>query len=340
MAGSTVRAGLPDPVLPMLAVDGELPTTGYGYEIKWDGFRACVQVAANGDSRLTSRLGNDVTGTYPDVADAVTRILAGRPAVLDGELVVLDESGRPDFGRLQTRHQRGPSSTLLRTNPVTFFAFDLLHLGDDTLLQEPYEQRRSRLADLGLAGDPLVTVPPYYTENDISPAELLEVVEQQQLEGVVAKRLVSPYQPGKRSRYWIKRALIKTQEVVIGGWKPGEGRRDNMIGSLLLGAHDHENQLVYIGHVGTGFTEKALGDLLRELEPLSRTTSPFDTPVPRDRARHARWVEPRLVGEVVYRQLTDNRNNERRLRHAAWRGLRPDKEPGEAILPQVEPGVG
>ncbi|SFB41094.1 bifunctional non-homologous end joining protein LigD [Amycolatopsis marina] len=335
MAGSTARAGLPDPVLPMLAVDGELPAAGYGYEIKWDGFRACLQIAAHGDVRVTSRLGNDVTRTYPDVAEAITSALAGQAGVLDGELVVLDESGRPDFGRIQTRHQRGPNSTLLRTNPVTFFAFDLLHLGGETLLQAPYEQRRAALADLDLGDNPRITVPPYYTDRDVTPADLLDVVEQQQLEGVVAKRLDSPYQPGKRSRYWIKHALIKTQEVVIGGWKPGEGRRNGMIGSLLLGAHDHDGQLVYIGHVGTGFTERALEDLQRRLEPLHRATSPFDTVVPRDRARHARWVEPLIVGEVVYRKLTDNRNSERRLRHAAWRGLRPDKEPREAKVPPL-----
>jgi bifunctional non-homologous end joining protein LigD len=333
MPRSAGRGDVPDPVLPMLAVDGELPAEGYGYEIKWDGFRACVQVSTSGTSRVTSRLGNDITGTYPELGDAFSGALEGKAAILDGELVVLDDHGRPDFGRLQTRHQRGPTTTLLRQNPVTFFAFDLLHLGDASLLHQSYERRHALLEELELADACQVTVPPYYTDAETTPDDLLQVVEQQQLEGVVAKRLDSPYQPGKRSRYWIKHALIKTQEVVIGGWKPGEGRRDAMIGSLLLGAHDHQGHLVYIGHVGTGFTEKMLHELLRRLEPLQRPTSPFDSQIPRDRARNARWVEPHLVGEVVYRQLTNNRNDERRLRHASWRGLRPDKTPQDVDLP-------
>ncbi|WP_158891340.1 non-homologous end-joining DNA ligase [Amycolatopsis anabasis] len=327
-------AAVPEPVAPMLAVDGEVPSGGYGLEIKWDGFRCCVQVAPDGTTRLTSRLGNDITATYPELGGAFTDALGGRAGVLDGELVVVDERGHPDFGRMQIRHQRGPATALLRQYPVTFFAFDLLRLGSASLVREPYAERRDHLAGLEFADARRVVVPPHYTDAEITPAELLRVVADRHLEGIVGKRLDSPYQPGKRSGFWIKRALVRTHEVVIGGWQPGGGRRTDMIGSLLLGAHDERGDLRYIGHVGTGFTERALHDLLDRLRPLERPTSPFANPVPRDRVRDARWVEPRLVGEVVYRKFTGNSTTEeRRLRHSAWRGLRPDKEPADVELP-------
>ncbi len=122
--------------------------------------------------------------------------------------------------------------------------------------------------------------------------------------------------------------------MVICGWKPGEGNRAGTLGSLLLGAYDDQHRLVFIGHVGTGFTEQTLRDLHSRLAPLQRPDSPFHTVVPREHARHAHWVEPVLVGEVVYRTLTLNRTTgERRLRHAAWRGLRSDKPAAEAKVP-------
>jgi bifunctional non-homologous end joining protein LigD len=175
-----------------------------------------------------------------------------------------------------------------------------------------------------------VVAPRHFTEDDIEPAELLAVVAEQGLEGLVAKRLDSRYQPGQRSRDWIKRPLIKTQDVVVGGWRPGKGNRSGRVGALLLGAHDADGALAYIGDVGTGFTERVLDELLAALTPLRRDTRPFATPVPPDRARDARWVEPRLVGQVVYRQFT----SDHRLRHTAWRGLRPDVLPEQVTVPE------
>lgn len=143
------------------------------------------------------------------------------------------------------------------------------------------------------------------------------------LEGVIAKRLDSTYQPGQRSRLWIKMPRNKTVEVVIAGWKPGAGRRTGLIGSLLLGMHEPDGRLAFVGNVG--FTHQMLTDLGRQLAPLRRVTTPFDPPPPRGHARDATWVRPVLVGEVSYRTLTPDG----RLRHPAWRGLRPDRNPTE-----------
>lgn len=196
-----------------------------------------MRVGPDGTTRLTSRLGNEITSTYPDLDGIMTESLAGRSAVLDGELVVLAPDGRPDFQLMQFRHQRGPTPELLRTAPVTFIVFDLLHLGDEALVTAPYTRRRALLADLPVTS-PRVAVPRHFTAEDIDPNELLAVVEEQGLEGLVAKRLASRYHPGQRSRDWIKRPLIKTQDVLVGGWRPGRGNRYGAIGALLLGAHE------------------------------------------------------------------------------------------------------
>ncbi len=321
--------GVPDPVEPMLATEGPLPVGGgWAYETKWDGFRCCLRVGPTGATRLTSRLGNEITNTYPDLAGVVTDALGGRAAVLDGELVVLNAQGRPDFALMQSRHQRGPSAALLRAAPVTFLAFDVLRLGADLLLKAPYTERRALLDELKPESHH-IAIPRYFTDDDIDPADLLQVVEEQGLEGLVAKRLDSRYHPGTRTRDWLKRPLIKTQDVLIGGWRPGKGNRSGRIGALLLGAYDTDGSLCYVGDVGTGFTERALDDLLARLEPLTRPTSPFRDPVPADRARGARWVEPKLIGQVVYRQFT----SDHRLRHTAWRGLRDDVTPESVALP-------
>ncbi|GAB1512636.1 non-homologous end-joining DNA ligase [Actinophytocola sp. KF-1] len=320
---------MPAPVAPMLAVEGPLPVGGgWAYETKWDGFRCCMRVGPDGAAKLTSRLGNEITGVYPDLRGVLADAAGGRSAVFDGELVVLAADGRPDFQLMQSRHQRGPTAELLRIAPVTFIVFDLLLLGAESLLAAPYERRRELLAGLPVTSE-RVAVPRHFTEEDIDPHELLQVVEEQGLEGLVAKRLMSRYHPGARSRDWIKRPLIKTQEVVVGGWRPGKGNRGGRVGALLLGGHDAAGRLHYMGDVGTGFTERALDELLDLLTPLARPTCPFENEVPPDRSRDARWVAPTLVGQVVYRQFT----SDGRLRHTAWRGLRHDVLPTQVTLP-------
>ncbi|GAA1278475.1 hypothetical protein GCM10009609_47270 [Pseudonocardia aurantiaca] len=325
----TSEIALPVPVAPMLAIAGDPPTgPGWAFEFKWDGVRAVTGVSGTA-VRAQSRLGNDITTGYPELSDLVD-LLDGRQALLDGELVALDASGRPDFGTLQHRmHVREPAPDLVERVPVTYLVFDVLHLDGTSLLREPYDRRRELLEGLGLDGA-RVRVPP--VNPGVSGQQLLGVAKAHRLEGVVGKRRSSRYEPGRRSTAWIKTAVLHTQEVVIGGWTAGEGRRASTIGALLLGAYDERGELRYLGHVGTGFTEAALQHLLGELTAREQTSSPFDEDVPRLEARKARWVRPELVGEVVYRVLTA----EGRLRHAAWRGLRVDKRPEDAVLPRGE----
>uniref|UniRef100_UPI003F496BFD non-homologous end-joining DNA ligase n=1 Tax=Amycolatopsis sp. CA-293810 TaxID=3239926 RepID=UPI003F496BFD len=330
-AADNPRSRVPAFIEPMLATPAhkQLPDDPrYAYEWKWDGYRCAMQVAPDGTTRLTSRNGNDFTGRFPILADAMGDALEGRQAVLDGEIVALDEHGRPDFGLLQNYTDGGKV-------PVAYFVFDVLQLGGDRLLDEPYERRRAVLEGIEPPDKNLIAITPSYSHADLSatgmsPADLLDVARERGLEGLVVKATRSKYHPGRRSPEWIKHPLIQTLEVVVCGWRPGQGRRDGTIGALLLGAHDPATgDLVYIGDVGTGFTRQALADAQKKLAPLARKTSPFADAVPRDRAKGASWVRPDLVGEVVYRQFTPR---EHRLRHTAWRGWRPDKNPADVQI--------
>jgi bifunctional non-homologous end joining protein LigD len=317
-------AGLPEDLPPMLAAIGELPRSDdlrWGYEFKWDGVRALAHVRA-GRLRLRARSGNDVTGTYPEL-HRLPEVLSGHDAVVDGEVVALDARGRPDFGLLQGRmHRTGPEvARMAAAAPVTYLVFDLLALDGESLLALPWTERRERLDALGLASDRWVTTPWFRGNGDQVQAASLE----NGLEGVVAKRLDSPYRPGGRGPDWRKVKNLRTQSVVVGGWRPGEGRRAGGIGSLLVGVHDDTGRLVFAGHVGTGFTAAALAELGRLV--TARASSPFADTLPREVVRDAHWVEPLLVGEVRYTEWT----REGRLRHPAWRGLRDDVRPDGVV---------
>jgi bifunctional non-homologous end joining protein LigD len=317
---------MPTLVKPMLAVlREEVPRddAAWAYEFKWDGVRAVVYVDG-GRARVLSRNDRDVSGSYPEIR-AMAESLGSTRVVLDGEIVALDGAGRPSFSALQNRmHVTSAAQVkrLTQSTPATYLVFDVLYLEGRSLLDEPYAERRRMLEGLGLTGASW-QVPPHFEGGG---AAVLEASKAQGLEGIIAKRLDSKYQPGKRSDAWIKLKNLRTQEVVIGGWKPGAGRREGAIGSLLLGVQGDEG-LDYVGHVGTGFTDKMLRDLEADLAPMRRDDSPFATAVPRPHAKDAHWVEPTLVGEVVFTEWT----REGRLRHPAWRGLRPDKSADEVV---------
>ncbi len=317
-------ADLPGRIAPMLATPGPVPEgDGWAYEFKWDGVRA-VTAVTGGRLRVQSRNDKPLTDTYPELAALVG--LVDVPVVLDGEVVALDEHGRPDFGLLQNRmHRHPPPADLLHTTPVLYYVFDVLHLDGADLTRRPYTERRHLLDELGLDGS-AVRVPPRFV--DVPGATIAATAAQHGLEGVVAKRVGSRYEPGRRSSSWIKTPLRRTIEVVVGGWSAGQGRRDGSIGALLLGVPTAEGGLRFIGNVGTGFTDAMLTDLLARLVGLERTSSPFEPDVPREFARQARWVRPQLVGEVEYRSLS----RDGRLRHPSWRGLRPDRSPSDLTL--------
>lgn len=319
--------GFPTAIEPMLATVGLLPADPdrWGLEIKWDGVRAVTYLDGKGSVRATGRRTTDIGDRYPELG-VLADLLPGQTAVLDGEIVAFDQDGRPSFERLQQRmHVSGPPARLVRETPVYYMVFDLLELDGNSLYRLHYQDRRELLESLDLAGGP-IEVPPYLAGPDSEQLrELVDYTIEQELEGLVAKRLDSPYMPGRRTDLWRKIKNSRTQEVVIGGWKPGQGRREGGIGSLLVGVYTAEGLLCFCGHVGTGFNDRALDELARILTPLVRRTSPYDEEVPREYARDARWVEPVLVGEVEFAAWT----GEGRLRFPTWRGLRPDKDPRE-----------
>ncbi|GAA3233171.1 non-homologous end-joining DNA ligase [Nonomuraea helvata] len=300
---------MPYPVEPMLAVPGELPSDRelYGLEVKWDGIRAIVHL--DGGLRVTGRHGVEYTRRYPEISG-----FGIKNAIIDGEVVALDRGGRPSFVRLQHRmHLTDPEPVMLELYPITYMPFDLLYLDGTPLFDLPYRDRRALLDELD------VGAPPYFPGD----SDLLTATHEQGLEGVVAKRLDSPYRAGTRSPWWIKVKNLTTREVVIGGWKPGKGRRAGGVGSLVMGVFT-EQGFTYVGHVGTGFTDALLDELYQRIRPLEIPRSPFCNEVP----WRNRWVRPELVGEVAYTMWTD----EQRLRHPVWRGLRPDKLPAEVTL--------
>jgi len=316
---------MPRDLKPMYAVGAKgVPTDDdhWSFEMKWDGMRTLVAVEG-GRVRLTSRLGNDATTRFPELRP-LGDALAGTDAVLDGEVVALDEHGVPSFEALQPRMQVGSASTarkLAAERPVVLMLFDVLWLDGHSTIELPYRERRALLERMALTG-PTWQTPPVSTGNG---AAVLETATGLGLEGVVAKRLDSTYQPGRRSDAWRKVKPAASQELVVGGWLPGKGRLDGRLGSLMVGYHDEPGgTLHYAGRVGSGLDDAKRARLEALLEPLARDTSPFDrTP----RLPAPRWVEPEVVVEVAFHQWTGAGI----LRAPRYRGLRDDKPAAEVV---------
>ena len=298
---------------PMLATEGsidKLKATQWAFEGKWDGYRVLVD-ANHGRLNLRSRRGRDVTDEYPQFA-ALAADLADHHVILDGEAVALDENGVPSFGEMQNR---------ARSTRVEYWAFDILYLDGRSLLKAKYSDRRRLLEALAEGGGLIVP--------DALPGdgpEAMQHAREHRWEGVVAKKRDSTYQPGRRSSSWIKDKIWNTQEVVIGGWRQGEGGRSSGIGALLLGIPE-DGGLHFAGRVGTGFTEKELTKLKGILKPLHTDESPFNTTLPTQDAKGVTFIRPELVGEVRYSERT----SDGRLRQPSWRGLRPDKSPSDVV---------
>lgn len=326
------REPLPVGLGPMRARTGDLPLDpeDWAYEIKWDGVRALLYTEG-GSIRLEARSGNDITARYPELR-GIGRALGSREALLDGEVVAFDADGRPDFGRLQRRMHLASDSAVRRRmgdTPVAYMAFDLLHLDGHSTTNLSYAERRELLEALELEG-PSWRTPAFHTDDG---SALLEASREQGLEGIVAKRLDSRYEPGRRSGAWIKVKNVRRQEVVIGGWLPGQGARRGHLGALLAGVYEHgeagKARLRYVGRVGTGFDETELARLDELLGPLARESSPFGAGA--RLPREACFCEPALVAEVGFAEWTRTGT----LRAPRYLGLRDDSAPLEVVAEPV-----
>jgi bifunctional non-homologous end joining protein LigD len=295
------------PMLATLAQD--VPRgAGWTFEVKWDGYRA-VATEAGGDVTLTSRNGNDLTGRFPTVAKEIPKAVKTPDCVLDGEVCALDEAGRSSFSAMQQRKAG---------TPIVYYVFDVLELEGKPVVDLPLVERRKLLEQLLDRRNKTVRLSETFDDGEA----LLAAAKQQQLEGIVAKRVDSRYLPGKRTRDWLKVKTHSEQEFVVAGYTKGTGRRASSFGSLVLGYYAG-GELVYAGNVGTGFGGKEIEKLLDLLRPLRRDRSPFhEVPkMPKVRKGDVIWVEPKLVVQVEFVEWT----HDGRLRAPAYKGLREDK---------------
>jgi bifunctional non-homologous end joining protein LigD len=333
---SAPKERMPSKLDAMLAKPGEVPESDaeeWAYEIKWDGIRA-LGYANHGKWSMLSRRQEDVSGRYPEL-EAIADALGEHSAILDGEVVALDDEGHPRFQLIQSRMGLTSPAAVkakMKQQPVDYVIFDLLHLDGRCVRDLPYIQRRELLDGLGLDGPRWRT--PRYRHG--GGTDLLEAARRQGLEGIVSKRCDSPYRPGKRTGEWIKTRVWRRQEFVIGGYIPGEGRRAKRVGSLLVGYYDKRRSelgwgkketLHFAGGVGSGLKEADLDFLTKELGKRKRDENPFDRPIRGPKAKQAVFCEPELVCEVSWTEWT----NEGTLRQPAFKGMRDDKDPREVV---------
>ena len=297
---------------PMLATLAEAVPSGPGwlYEVKWDGYRALAYLGG-GEVSLTSRRGNDLTERFAVVARALERAVRTPDCVLDGEVCALDEEGRSSFSVMQQG-----------SGPLAYYVFDVLEIDGEPVLDQPLAERRKRLAKLLDRRVSAIRLSEAFDDGEA----LLSASKAQGLEGIVAKKADSRYQPGRRTRDWLKVKTHDEQELIVAGYTKGKGRRARTLGSLVLAVLSH-GELTYVGNVGTGFGEEEIERLLAKLRPLERETPPFPEPpkMPKVRKDDVVWVEPELVAQVEFAEWT----HDGRLRAPVYRGLREDKEPSE-----------
>jgi bifunctional non-homologous end joining protein LigD len=314
------------PIRPMQAKTGEpFDRKGYFFEPKWDGLRA-ILFFQSGKIELQNRNLRDATRSYPELQQISSRIRA-KSAIIDGEVVVLREDGVPDFGMLQARfgvEDLKRVDVLAKTTPVTYVAFDLLHVDGKDVIARPLAERKTRLKSIVKEG-------PYLLYGDHIEAEGIRFFKEatsRGFEGVIAKESQSLYIPGLRTDYWIKTKKVDTIDSVVVGFSEGEGARASTFGSLILAAYDDHGNLRHIGNVGGGFSDKTLEDLKRRLSRIVRKTPTVDGSV--DSPTPVTWVKPKLVVEVDFMSVTADG----RLRFPRFQRLRTDKDPKECKLPE------
>ncbi len=324
-----VKRSMPTAIHPMLAtsVDKPFDSPEWLFEIKWDGYRA-VCFLENGKSRLVSRNQNDLTGQFSEL-QSLPKLIKAQTAVLDGEIVALDEQGRPSFSLMQQRTgiRQGNRHTAARRDvPIMYYVFDLLYLEGYDLRRVSLEQRKEVLAQIATSGD-LLRYSDHYPGQGIA---LFEAAKQKGLEGILAKRRTSCYEE-RRTREWLKIKITHTIDCVIGGYTDPEGSRQ-YFGSIVLGLYDKKDHLIHIGQAGTGFNQSRLKEIYQLLKSQETDRNPFYGPVD---ARNVHWVKPELVAEIKFSEWThETADGGLKLRAPVFLGLREDKDPKECVFDQ------
>jgi bifunctional non-homologous end joining protein LigD len=327
---------MPSAIHPMLAESIEKPFDGaeWLFEIKWDGYRA-IAFIEGGKVRLVSRNQNDLTPRYPELKD-MAGLIHAKTAILDGEVVALDEEGKASFSLMQQRTGFRPGGKRAAGNadvPVLYYAFDLLYLDGYDWRRVPLGERKRKLESVLVTGDG-VRYSDHYEERG---KDLFEIAGQKGLEGIVAKRRASCYEE-RRSGEWLKIKIRHRLEAVIAGYTETKGSRTHF-GSLVLGLYDSRGRLIHVGQAGSGFNQKSLGEIADVLKKLETKNNPFFGEV--DALRKVSWVKPELVAEIEYAEWTGGttQGSGPKLRAPVFLGLRDDKDPKECLLTQAAPAI-
>lgn len=328
---------MPTAIYPMLAESVSRPFDGkdWLFEIKWDGYRA-IAFIENGKTLLVSRNQNDLTPRYPELKD-MARLLKGKTAILDGEVVALDAEGKASFSLMQQRTGFRPGRPRAGGDPtvqVMYYAFDLLYLDGYDWRRVPLVERKRKLASVLESGDG-VRYSDHFEEHGKA---LFDIAKQKGLEGIVAKLRNSCYEE-HRSSAWLKIKIRRQLEAVIGGYTETKGSRTHF-GSLVLGLYDKQERLIHVGQAGSGFNQKSLAEIFAVLKKLETNKNPFYGDV--EALRKVSFVKPELVAQIEYAEWTGGTNTGSgpKLRAPVFLGLRDDKDPKECRLDQATELVG
>jgi bifunctional non-homologous end joining protein LigD len=324
-----VKRPMPTTIHPMLATPVDQPFDGpeWLFEIKWDGYRA-IAFIENGKSRLVSRNQNELTARFPELKD-LPKFVHAKTAILDGEVVALDDEGRASFSLMQQRtgfRAGGRRSAANADVPVLYYAFDLLYLDGYDWRKLPLEERKKKLASILITGDALR----YSDHYEKQGKALFEMARAKGLEGILAKKRDSIYQE-RRSTDWLKIKITHRLEAVIGGYTEPEGSRAHF-GSIVLGLYDKQGRLIHVGQAGSGFDQKSLDEIWKLLKKRETKKNPFYGEV--EALRKLTWVKPELVAEIEYAEWTGGASGGSgpKLRAPVFLGLRDDKDPKDCLL--------
>ncbi len=326
------KASMPGTIKPMLATLVDEPFQGkdWVYEIKWDGYRA-LGYLSNGKLRFVSRNGNDLTGAYPELQQVAASVSA-ETALLDGEIVALDEEGRSSFSLMQQRTGIGEGGRKTGKGnpdiPIAYYIFDLLYLDGYDLTRASLEDRKRLLAGI-VTPNELLRLSEHFDDG----LALLEAAREHSLEGIIAKRRAGQYLT-KRTREWLKIKITQRQECIIGGYTDPQGSREHF-GSVVLGLYDEQGRLIPVGQAGSGFTEASHAALWKRLKAVESLTSPFFMKPESNRRVH--FVRPELVAEIKFTEWThEGQSGQIKMRAPVFQGLRNDKTPKECVMERAK----